>query len=192
MLRAVITAVLATCTTAATAATLSQTPHFTGASAAGLFELFVTGEGQQRITGLPAHFVDSEGAETDRAAAGDTLMAFCFQPDQCGLQARVLDVQDQDGQQSIVMSWWNFGWASASDPASYSLANRGAPDSVLVLTFRDTAAGAQIELVQVNVPDYQVVIPNPDGTQEIGPLSAIVNTHWNTLYWDGVRRVLAE
>ncbi len=68
---------------------------------------------------------------------------------------------------------------------------RGA-DGVLIITFRDTLRGAQIELVQANVPDYPVVIPNPDGTEENGPLSTIVNTHWNTLYWDKLRALVSE
>ena len=59
-----------------------------------------------------------------------------------------------------------------------------------MLTFSDTLNGAQIELVQVNVPDYKVRIPSPDGSEEVGPLSHIVNTHWNTLYWDGFRRII--
>ena len=192
MFRSFIALALIYGVTAASAATLNQTPHFAGVSARALFEMFITGEGHQRITGLSARYVTAGGDETARGAAGDTLMAFCRQPDQCGLSAHILDVQEHDGHYGIVMLWWNFGWVSAIDAAVYTLADRGAPDSVLVLTFRDTSSGAQIELVQANVPDYAVVIPNPDGSQETGPLSAIVNTHWNTLYWDGVRRVLAQ
>lgn len=77
------------------------------------------------------------------------------------------------------------------DATVCTVANCSAPDAVPVLTFRDTPGGAQIELVQANVPDYAVVIPNPDGSQDTGPLSAIVNTHWNTLYCNGVRRTPA-
>ena len=192
MLRSLVLVVTLAFVPAATAATLSQTPHFAGASAKELYDLFVTAKGQESITGLPARIVSPDGTAAERASVGDRLMAFCFEPDRCGLDARILDLQEHDGQFGIVMSWWNFGWVSAVDDAHYTVENRGAPDSTLVLTFRDTLRGAQIELVQANVPDYAVVIPNPDGTEETGPLSHIVNTHWNTLYWDGIRRLTAQ
>ena len=178
--------------TGAQAATLSQTQHFAGASAQSLFDLYMTASGQEAITGLPASYLTVDGEPVERGEVGDQLLAFCFQPEQCGLHARVLDVEAGDGVYTVVMAWWNFGWVSAADPAVYTVDQRGALDSTLVLTFRDTPTGAQIELVQVNVPDYAVSIPSPDGTVEEGPLSQIVNTHWNTLYWDGVRRQIAN
>jgi len=41
------------------------------------------------------------------------------------------------------------------------------------------------QLVQVNVPDYKVSVPQ---TGEIGALSSIVNTHWNLLYWEPMKK----
>ncbi len=195
MLRPIITAIAiatAFAATGAQAATLSQTQHFAGASAQSLFDLYMTASGQEAITGLPASYLTVDGEPVERGEVGDQLLAFCFQPEQCGLHARVLDMEAGDGVYTVVMAWWNFGWVSAADPAVYTVDQRGALDSTLVLTFRDTSTGAQIELVQVNVPDYAVSIPSPDGTVEEGPLSQIVNTHWNTLYWDGVRRQIAN
>lgn len=192
MRRAVIFAAGLIASSTAGAATLQQTVHFIGADASELAELYLTGAGQEQITGLPARYLGPDGAAVERAAPGDRLEAFCFEPDMCGLHARLVDFAESDGRYTVVMSWWNFGWVSAADPADYSVEGRGAPDSTLVLTFRDTARGAEIQLVQVNVPDYRVVIPSPDGTKETGPLSTIVNTHWNTLYWDGVRRLVGE
>lgn len=191
MLRPIVAAIAVSTAFAATAgqgATLSQTQHFAGASAQSLFDLYMTASGQEAITGLPASYLTVDGEPVERGAVGDQLLAFCFQPEQCGLHARVLDVEASAGVYTVVMAWWNFGWVSAADPAVYTVDQRGALDSTLVLTFRDTPSGAQIELVQVNVPDYHVSIPSPDGTVEEGPLSQIVNTHWNTLYWDGMRR----
>lgn len=195
MLRPIVTAIAIATACAATggqAATLSQTQHFVDASAESLFDLYMTASGQEAITGLPASYLTVDGEPVERGDVGDQLLAFCFQPEQCGLHARVLDMEAGDGVYTVVMAWWNFGWVSAADPAVYTVDQRGAPDSTLVLTFRDTPTGAQIELVQVNVPDYAVSIPSPDGTVEEGPLSQIVNTHWNTLYWDGVRRQIAN
>ena len=178
--------------TGAQSANLAQTIHFANASADSLFELYSTSQGHSEIIGVPAQFTDASGDAVERAIVGGGLDAFCFEPDACALKARILDMSSNDSAHVITMAWWNFGWVSAVDPANYSLADRGAPESILVLTFRDTLRGAQIELVQVNVPDYRVLIPSPDGSEEVGPLSAIVNTHWNTLYWDGIRRVVAN
>ncbi len=188
---AILAAALLLCP-AAGAATLQQTVHFSGATASELADLYLTGEGQQQITGLSARYLDADGTIVERGSVGDRLQAFCVEPDKCLLDARVIDMAESDGHYTVVMSWWNFGWVSAVDSADYSVEGRGAPDSTLVLTFRDTAGGAEIQLVQVNVPDYRVVIPSPDGTEETGPLSTIVNTHWNTLYWDGVRRLTGK
>ena len=180
-------AVAVTLSSAASAATLSQTVHFVGGVADEMFRLYSTSEGHTAITGFPASYQDDGGNPVDAAVPGGRLSAFCFQPDQCGLSARVLDLQSAPGLHTIVMAWWNFGWVSAIDKTDMAHPQRGAADSILTLTFRDTLRGAQIELVQVNVPDYKVEIPNPDQTSEIGPLSTIVNTHWNTLYWDKMR-----
>ena len=183
---------LAATATAASAGTLQQTVHFVGADAQALFDLYVTGEGHTAVTGLPARFVGTDGAEVARASAGDEMFAFCFEPEMCGLDAHVLDIQQAPGRYTVVLAWWAFGWVMATDPAQLTVEGRGAPDSTLILTFADTPAGAQIELVQANVPDYEVRLQNPDGSEEVGPLSRIVNSHWNTLYWDAYRRDLAE
>jgi hypothetical protein len=82
--------------------------------------------------------------------------------------------------QLIVLTWKNAVWdmaVEASDVTSLA--------STVVLTFRENAAGAEIQLVQANVPDYRVRI---DETGEAGPLSEIVNTHWSLLYWEPMRR----
>ncbi|QMU56786.1 MAG: hypothetical protein GKR98_00340 [Boseongicola sp.] len=192
MLRPVMTALACVAALPALAANLSQTAHYPGAGADALFNLYASSAGHQQITGLPASYRNANGEDVDQAVVGGDLMAFCFQPGQCGLNARVLDISNAPGQHTMTMSWWNFGWVSAVDPADLAIEGRGSPDSILVVTFSDTHTGAQIELVQVNVPDYKVNIPNPDGSVETGPLSQIVNTHWNTLYWDGFRRLVSQ
>ncbi len=190
MLRKLTMAAIAVAlSSAASAATLSQTVHFVGGDADQMFRLYTTSEGHAAITGFPASYQDSAGNPVEAAMPGGGLSAFCFQPDMCGLAARVLEIQSSPGLHTVVMAWWNFGWVQAIDKADMTHAERGAADSILTLTFRDTLRGAQIELVQVNVPDYKVEIPNPDNTSEIGPLSAIVNTHWNTLYWDNLLKL---
>jgi hypothetical protein len=80
----------------------------------------------------------------------------------------------------IVLTWKNMVWNFALDPSEVTDL-----DSTVVLTFRKNLAGAEIQLVQANVPDYKVSVPE---TGEIGSLSSIVNTHWSLLYWEPMRR----
>ena len=80
----------------------------------------------------------------------------------------------------IVLTWKNMVWNCALDPSEVTDL-----DSTVVLTFQKNITGAEIQLVQVNVPDYKVSVPE---TGEIGSLSSIVNTHWSLLYWEPMRR----
>ena len=40
-------------------------------------------------------------------------------------------------------------------------------------------------MVHVNVPDYEVYIPE---TGETEPLTTIVNTHWGLQYWEPMKK----
>jgi uncharacterized protein YndB with AHSA1/START domain len=79
----------------------------------------------------------------------------------------------------IVLTWKTLVWNDALDPSEITDL-----DSTVVLTFKKNLAGAEIQLVQANVPDYTVRVPE---TGEIGALSSIVNTHWSLLYWEPMR-----
>jgi uncharacterized protein YndB with AHSA1/START domain len=111
---------------------------------------------------------------------GDELRAFGFTgPDgqpQFSLYARILQLVPG---KLIVLTWKNMVWNYALDPSEITdLA------STVVLTFKKNLTGAEIQLVQANVPDYKVSVPE---TGEIGALSSIVNTHWSLLYWEPIR-----
>ena len=80
----------------------------------------------------------------------------------------------------ITLAWKTLPWTFAVNPNDVT--DLG---STVVLTFQQNMVGAEIQLVQANVPDYKVAIPE---TGEIGTLSAIVNTHWSLLYWEPMRR----
>jgi hypothetical protein len=112
---------------------------------------------------------------------GDELRAFGFTgPDrqtEFSLTAKILQLVPE---KVIVLTWKNMVWNFALDPSEVTDL-----DSTVVLTFRKNIAGAEIQLVQVNVPDYKVHIPE---TGEVGSLSSIVNTHWNILYWEPMTR----
>ena len=112
---------------------------------------------------------------------GDELRVFGFTgPDgqtQFSLTAKILHLVPG---RVIVLTWKNMVWNFALDPSEVTDL-----DSTVVLTFQKNIAGAEIQLVQVNVPDYKVSVPE---TGEIGSLSSIVNTHWSLLYWEPMRR----
>ena len=184
----------------ANAGNLSQTIHFVTEKGKAevtprlLYEAYLTASSHQQITGLPVKIQSSDHQMKPVASVGDLIDAFCFSEEMCGLKIKVLDLQKgatAHDPHTIVLSWWNFGWMEALDKNDLINSQTGSAASIVILTFKNTKSGAQIELTQVNVPDYKVKIQSPDGSAEVGPLSHIVNTHWHTLYWDQYRRYLA-
>ena len=89
---------------AASAATLSQTIHFPGASAEQLYRLYLSADGQEQITGFPARYVGADSAAVDTPQVGDSLAGFCFAPDQCGLSARILNLSESEGAYGVTMA----------------------------------------------------------------------------------------
>ena len=178
---------------------ISQTVHFSNPEGKSeltpklLMDQYLSAESHAKITGFQVKITDINGRQKKMAKEGDLIQAFCFEENQCALRSKVLSIQEGITAKDlhvIVLSWWNFGWLQAADKNDLN-GPMGNVESTLVLTFRDTKDGAQIELNQINVPNYKVQIPSPDGSIETGPLSEIVNTHWNTLYWDNFRNYLS-
>jgi uncharacterized protein YndB with AHSA1/START domain len=161
---------------------IAQTAHFPGVSPETLFNAYLSSQEHSAMTAgsRPASFFRPGEGEVARGKEGDELRAFGFtDPDgqtQFALTAKILQLVPG---KLIVLAWKNFVWNFALDAGEVTDLN-----STVVLTFRKTIAGAEIQLVQVNVPDYKVSVPD---TGEVDPLSSIVNTHWNLLYWEPMR-----
>jgi|SRR5215469_489988 len=87
---------------------------------------------------------------------GDELRAFGFTgPDghlQFSLSAKIVQLLPE--KKRIVLTWKNIVWNFALDPSEVT-----GLDSAVVLTIRTNLAGAEIQLVQVNVPEYKVHVP---------------------------------
>lgn len=136
----------------------------------------MTADGKQAAT-----FHRPAEGNVEAGQVGDGLSAFGMPgPDgkiTYSVAARILELIPD---RLIVMSWRNKVWDLALDPSDIT----DLPSTV-VLTFRDNFAGAEIRLVQVNIPHYKVHVPD---TGEVGPLSDIVNTHWSLLYWEPMRQ----
>jgi hypothetical protein len=166
---------------------ITQTAQFMGGSAGRLYDAYLSSAEHAAMTAdgtLTATFHRPSEGDVATGRVGDELRAFGAPgPDgqtRFSLRARILHLVPE---RVIVLSWKNRVWDLAIDASDITdLA------STVVLTFRDNFAGAEIVLAQVNVPDYKVQVPE---TGEIGPLSQIVNTHWNLLYWEPMRRYFA-
>lgn len=162
---------------------ISQTAHFPGLTPQRLYDAFLSAEDHAGMTADGRQHVAyqrPDGSPADSPQAGDRLLAF-GQPGGDGtveyrLTARLLDLVTSE---RIVMAWRNAAWEAAVSAAPAATA------SVVVLRFAPTITGAEIRLDQVGVPVYEVHIPD---TGERGPLECIVNTHWNLLYWEPMRR----
>ena len=161
---------------------IAQTAHFPGVSPETLYNAYLSSREHSAMSAgsRPASFFRPGEGEVAHGKEGDELRAFGFTgPDgraQFSLTAKILQLVPE---KLIVLTWKNIVWNLALDPGEVTdLA------STVVLTFRKTIVGAEIQLVQANVPDYKVSVPD---TGEVGPLSSIVNTHWSLLYWEPMR-----
>jgi uncharacterized protein YndB with AHSA1/START domain len=161
---------------------IAQTVQFTGISPETLYTAYLSSREHSAMTAgsRPACYFRPEVGEVAHGQEGDELRAFGeADPDgqpHFSLHARI--VQLVPGR-LIVLAWKNMVWNYALDTSEITDL-----DSTVVLTFKQNLAGAEIQLVQANVPDYKVRVPE---TGEIGALSSIVNTHWNLLYWEPMR-----
>lgn len=162
---------------------LAQTAQFTGVSPETLYHAYLSSAEHSAMTAdrRPAAFFRTGEGEVAHGQEGDVLRAFGFTgPDgqiQFRLAATILQLVPGN---VIVLSWKNQAWNYALDQNEVTNC-----DSTVVLTFRKNFAGAEIQLVQTNVPEYKVSIPD---TGEIGSLCSIVSTHWSLLYWEPMRR----
>jgi uncharacterized protein YndB with AHSA1/START domain len=164
-----------------------QTAHFPGVDPDTLYHAYLSSQDHAAMTagGLHAAFVRAGVGEVAHGQVGDTLRAFGAPgPDgemRYSLQARIVALVPG---RVIVMSWRNRLWDEPLDPADGTDL-----ESTVVLTFRENVAGAEIQLVQANVPDYTAAIPE---LSEVGPASTIINTHWHLLYWEPMRQYFAR
>ena len=166
---------------------LSQTVQFNGSSAEALYRAYLSSAQHAAMTvdGTYAATYRQRGDDVDTGAVGDELWVVGPAAEdgnvQYSVSARVLELVPD---LLIVLSWKNKAWDLAVEPSEVT----DLP-STLVLTFTGNFMSAEIRLSQTNIPSYQVRIPE---TGEIGPLSEIVDRHWNILYWDPMRQYFAN
>ena len=163
-----------------------QTNQFVGVSPETLYNAYLNSVEHGRMT------TSGEGTALTtwhRRGVGDVANG------EVGDELRCWGFKDKDGNQTynlkattlslvpgklIVQRWKNIPFTLATNPEQVT-----DMESTLVLTFKKTAFGAEIQMVHVNVPDYEVYI---DQTGEKAPLSTIVNTHWGLQYWEPMKK----
>jgi hypothetical protein len=135
------------------AATIEQTVQFDGTTPERLYEIYLNSEEHSAFTQHPAKIDARESGEFD--AFKDFPITGRY-----GVTGKIFQLVPG---RLVVQSW-----RGIHD-------NLNDLDSTLVLTFRKNEAGAEIELVQSNVPDE---------------FRALVNTSWNIRYWTPLREYL--
>jgi hypothetical protein len=163
-----------------------QTNQFIGVSSETLYNAYLNSIEHGRMTS------SGEGAElttwhrpgvgdVPNATVGDELRAWGFRDNDgnqvYNLRATILSLAPG---KLIVQRWKNLPFNLATHPEQIT-----DMESTLILTFKNTAFGSEIHMVHVNVPDYEVFIPQ---TGEKAPLNTIVNTHWGLQYWEPMKK----
>lgn len=166
---------------------IAQTAQFIGVSPEALYYAYLSSSEHSAMTAdhRPAIFFRPGEGVVARGEEGDELRAFGYPgfdgQTRFSLTAKILQLVPE---KLIVLAWKNLVWNYALDRSEVTNL-----DSTVILTFHKNLAGAEIQLVQVNVPDYTVRVPE---TGEIGSLRSIVNTHWSLLYWEPMKRYFQQ
>ncbi len=163
-----------------------QTNQFVGVSPETLYNAYLNSVEHGRMT------TSGEGEDKTtwyRTGVGNVPTG------QVGDEIRAWGFKDQNGNQEynmrgtvlslvpgklIVHRWKNRPFDMATNPKQIT-----DMESTLVLTFKKTAFGAEIQMVHVNVPDYEVFI---EQTGEKASLYTIVSTHWGLQYWGPMKK----
>lgn len=161
-----------------------QTNQFKGVSPETLYEAYLSSEMHGKMTSqgdVIATYHRPGVGDVANGEVGDELRAWGYdKPDgsrDCYLRSTILRLVPS---KLIVATWKNAAWQLATDPSLVT-----DMESTLVITFGKTVAGAEIQIAHINVPDYQVFIPQ---TEELLPLSHIISTHWGLQYWEPMKK----
>jgi uncharacterized protein YndB with AHSA1/START domain len=163
---------------------IAQTVQFQGMTPEALYNAYLSSKDHAAMVGdgkVIATFHRPDVGDVAHGEEGDELRAWGYtDPDgntHYYLTSKILKLVPG---KLIVSTWKNAAWNLAVD-----LSRITDLESTLILTFKKNIAGAEIQMIHINVPDYEVHIPE---TGEAEPLSTIVNTHWGLQYWEPMKR----
>lgn len=129
------------------AATIQQTIQFSNTTPERLYQIFMSSQEYSAFTGETAVIDPREGGETSTFGGLGVGKILKLVPNSL-----------------IVQSW-----------RAIRLFKEGELDATLILTFRKNEDGAEIEMVQANIPDAH---------------RATVNTNWNLYYWQPLAKYI--
>lgn len=175
---------LAVLSTPVMAGNVIQTAQFPGLTPEALYNAYLSAKDHAAMTGYPAMFYrPSAKSEVPVGQEGDELRAFGVPGKDGKLQYLIGGwiLRLVPGKE-IVTTWRAVNWADAEHPNGPDL------ESILILTFKKNYAGAEIDLVQVNVPDDVAVDP---ATSEPTSETSHVNTNWYYRYWEPMHKYFA-
>jgi uncharacterized protein YndB with AHSA1/START domain len=177
---------LLACSMPAFAGNITQVAEFPGLTPQQLYDAFLSSKDHAAFTGFPAtYYRPSSKSDVAVGQEGDELHAFGMNgPDgklHYIIDARLIHLVPG---QEIVTTWKASLWNLPTDGT--------VPDCVLVLTFHKTQAGAEIRLVQVNVPDFpDLADAKAAASGMAGTETDEVNTNWYFRYWEPMRKFFA-
>jgi uncharacterized protein YndB with AHSA1/START domain len=159
-----------------------QTAEFSGLTPAMLYNAYLSSAEHSAMTGYPAaYYRPVVKTEVAVGQEGDELRGFGVPGTDGKLKyligGRILRLIPNH---EIVMTWKANAWDDGVKPAE-----QPELESVLILTFRKTFAGAEIQLVQVNVPDIGTTDPE---SSELTTETTTVNTNWYYRYWQPMQK----
>ena len=165
---------------------LIQTIQFPGIAPEALYNAYLSSAEHGKMT------TSGEGSDSTTwfrpgtgnvpaAQAGDELRCWGFK-DENGTQVYNLHatITELVSGKLIVQSWKNVPFTLATNQALVT-----DMPSTLILHFRKTAFGSEMHMAHINVPDYEVFIPQ---TGERDALGNIINTHWGLQYWEPMQK----
>jgi len=162
----------------AAAGTLDQTIQFPGVEPQAVYDAYLTAKSHAAMTGFPAAFYrPSTKTEVAMAGEGDEFRGFGVPGKDGKLQyligGRILHLVPG---REIVMTWRAAMWDEHAQPGETT------PDCILILTLKKSYGGTELQLVQVNVPEYPGLDASAASGQYVSEASA-VNTNWYFRYW---------
>ena len=167
----------------AQAGTIQQTIVFTGVAPQAVYADFLSAKEHAAMIGFPVSFYrPSTKAEVAVAEEGDEFHGFGVTGKDGKLHyllgGRILKLVPG---REIVMTWRPAAWDQGARPGDGSeLA------CILVLTFTQSGADTQLDLVQTDIPDLPGGAPQ-DGNGVVSETST-VNSHWWLHYWTPMQK----
>jgi uncharacterized protein YndB with AHSA1/START domain len=161
----------------AAAGTIQQTIQFPGIEPRAVYDAYLSSRGHSDMTGFPASWYRPS---TKKAVAvgqeGDELQAFGTKGQDGKMKyllgGKILKLVPG---KEIVMSWRPSAWDEQPKSGTDL-------ECILILTLKKNFAGTELQLVQVDIPEYvDADEKNQDG--EVSTETAAVNTHWYFRYW---------